>query len=154
MKKILIAAAVSVIASASPAFANTANTTVYAQISAQCDITSPGTTLVALSGATELGNIGIICNSAQGFTATAQSLHAGKLVDETNHSGTAYDYVLNVDGVGDVALDGTYNQVFGGNNGQFINGITLGSRINVTGATGPAYAGVYQDTISFSITAN
>lgn len=158
MKKILIVAAVSAIVSATPAFANEANTTVYAQVAPICTISAPGTTLINLSGATAIGDVTAQCNNAAGFTASVSSLHSGNLADQNNASNaTVYPYTLAVGPFGNVPLTGAGTQITSnqlGGSAALINATSYGLTVNVAAPVGAAFAGTYQDTISFSLTAN
>lgn len=158
MKKLLIVAAVSAIVSATPAFANEANTVVYAQVAPVCTISAPGVTAINLSGTTAIGDVTAQCNNAAGFTASVTSLHGGQLSDQDNSfNGTDYPYTLTAAGIGTVSLSGTGTTInssaFGGS-AALINAVTVPLSVNVGAPNGPAFAGTYQDTISFTLTAN
>jgi hypothetical protein len=156
MKKILIAVAASVIVSATPALANTANTTIYAQVAPVCTISAPGTTAINLSGTTAVGDVTAQCNNAAGFTGSVSSLHNGHLADQNGVSATQYPYTLTLAGFGAVPLNGTtsISSAQLGGNAALINATTFAMSVNVAAPNGPAYAGTYQDTISFTLTAN
>lgn len=158
MKKLVIAAAVSAIAFASPALAaSTANTIITANIASVCTIGAPGLEGVILGGAKVIGNLDLQCNSAGGFTAGVSSANNGKLTSGVSNNTTTYDYQLNI------APYGTFTPTSGpaGANITANPGDTsllaakhLPINVIVGTANGPEFAGNYSDTLTFYITAN
>jgi hypothetical protein len=181
MKKFLYAALAATTLFATPAFAqNTAgvtdsdDTVITANIPNVCELTAPADVTLAsfLGNGTggSIGNVNILCNDPDGFTFTATSANpsgapvegssGGLLVptDSSADSSIAYRVVTNGQ-----ALFGAPKQAgdLTANAGDFVGGkdidiafVSNGVR-NLAG-TGPGlpYAGIYQDTVTFTVVSN
>lgn len=157
MTKLMIAALAATTALATPAFANTDTTTVSATIAPVCAIDGPANiSSVALSGPTQLGNVTIQCNDAQGFTASVESANSGQLKD--SNSPTYFDYTLSAPGFSARQLTSkvTVNSTTYGNAAAAaaVGGIPLAVTLNIAAQHGASFAGTYSDVLTWDITAN
>lgn len=154
MKKLALAALAAATMISTPAFADT--TVIYASIAEVCTVDGPDNKEINLSGSTPLGNVVAQCNNATGFTFQIQSLNNFALIDQdaANGNGTTYPYTLSVAGLpGTISNNVTFNSA-PGLNAAIITPQSAAVTVNVAAPTGPAYAGVYQDTITWTIAAN
>ena len=154
MKKLALAALAASAFAATPAFANSQNTVIYANVPLVCQITAPGNNgSINLNGSTPIGDVTAQCNNAAGFTASLSSLNGFKLKDQGNASNTTtYAYSVTVAGVGTINT----NQSLNINPGpaETLSPLAFGVTINTSGPTGLPYAGTYQDTLTWTLTAN
>lgn len=155
MKKLALAALAASAFAATPAFANSQNTVIYANVPLVCQITAPGNNgSINLNGSTPIGDVTAQCNNAAGFTAELSSLNGFKLKDQTNSSNTTtYAYSVSVAGVGSMINTNQSLNIHPGP-AETLSPIALGVTINTSGPTGLPYAGTYQDTLTWTLTAN
>lgn len=151
MKKLVIAAAVSAIAFASPAIANTASTVINASISPICTVSAPGAEAVTLGGPKFIGDVKFQCNNSGGFTASVISANVNKLKALDGNNATFYAYDISVGEYTNLNLNGSAVLI---GTDLFITEKSLPINVDVHNATGPAYAGTYQDILTFSIVEN
>jgi len=158
MKTIFATAAVlSVIAA--PAFAQSSDSTLLtSNVALICTIDAPSDTTVTLgSGSQGIGSVTAQCNSSTGFTSTVASANAGFLADSaTTSNPTKYAYTVAIPGSAPQQLTTPYefDSSTSGQNASLLTAVTYPISISVGAATGPAYAGNYQDRLTFSLTAN
>lgn len=154
------------------------DTVITANIPAVCEITAPADHTVVVNpttnGAAEsIGNINILCNDPDGFTLTTTSAHpsgspvegspGGLLVPIDNSSrSTASTIAYRVAALGNSLFNvpKQANQL-SANPGGFVGGqdvdilfITSGMRDLRGNGPGLAYAGIYRDTVTFTVTSN
>lgn len=159
MKKIAFAAALAATTVfAAPAFAESASTTIGADIVPVCTISAPASVTLDLTSTSvqPLGNVTIQCNNGSGFTATAASSNGGVLRAASGTSHTTYSYSLNVAGIGDRDLTSaqSINSHTYGMDDYALGSVPTAVGVKITGHTGAAFAGDYRDTITWTITAN
>lgn len=157
MKTIFAAAALLSVVAA-PAFAQSSDSTLLtSSVALICTIDAPADTTVTLASATQnIGNVTAQCNSASGFTSTVSSANAGFLEDSSSQNNpTRYPYTVNIPGSPALQLTSDYVLVSSPNNQDaLLTAVTYPISIAVGAGTGPAYAGNYQDRLTFSLTAN
>lgn len=157
--KSILAAAVLLPLIAAPAFAQSSDSTVVtSNVALICTIDAPADTTVTLASTTQnIGNVTAQCNSATGFTSTVSSANAGFLADAATASNpTKYAYAVTIPGSAPQQLTTPYvfNSSASGQNASLVSAVTYPISIAVGASTGPAYAGTYQDRLTFSLTAN
>jgi len=184
MKKIVIAAlAVSTFA-ATPAFAqnmtgqtDSDDTVITANIPAVCELTAPADRTLAIdptvNGAGEtIGNVNIRCNDPEGFTFTTTSANpagspvegsaGGLLVPTDSLADSSIAYRVFASGqslfgapkqAGDISANPGGFVAAGGQDVQVSFGGS-GVRNRAGNAPGLPYAGIYQDTVTFTVTSN
>lgn len=140
---------------AAPAFAASDAVVVYGSVPYVCTISAPadnGSVNLA-GGTTALGNLTAQCNDPQGFTASLDSLNDFKLAEAGNPS--YFTYVLDVSGL-NISSDQSINSNAMGppEDYDLISTVTVPLAVESTTLVGPAYAGLYQDTITFTINGN
>ncbi len=159
MKK-LVLAALAATAFATPAFAqgNSDTTTIGADINAVCALDAPASQFVSLSGATNLSSdLYIICNDADGFSFSMTSANGYELEDAGGDSPTKYPYTLSSSLFGGPSNADIVNAPVPSNfpsAGAWVNGLSIPVTVNVGTPDGPAFAGQYRDTLTFTISAN
>jgi len=154
MKKILFALAATTLVS-TPAFADT--TTISGDVAPVCTIDGPADTAsidLTSRASQSLGNVRIVCNSVNGYDATASSGNGGNL-NSGVRSAAVLDY--NLDALGaSVSLATTQGVTVSPGNQASVDGYDIPVGITITGNRNgnPLFAGRYQDTITWAITAN
>lgn len=152
MKKLFAVAAAAAALSSAPAFAN--DTVIYASIAPICYLTGPANNgSVNLNGSTLLGDATAQCNSPGGFTASLTSLNGFKLKDQGNPVNVNdYPYKLSIPTLPLI----NSNQSYTGNAGStlLINAVSAPITVVTTGHSVAPFAGTYQDTLTWTITAN
>ncbi len=162
MKKLVIAALAATAFVSAPAFAQTDFTTITANVGLDCAIDAPNDSAVALTGTTALASDLIIrCNSAGGFNFSLTSANGWQLEDSgTTNSPSVFPYEL-------------VSSLIGGSNGgqdfigsvtqaqaalagapNWLNNVVIPVSVNITDDSDPAYAGTYQDVLTWTISAN
>lgn len=139
---------------AAPANAATDQTTVAGYIPLVCTIDSPPSNDgidLSTGATTALGDVLAQCNDPQGFTASVDSANNFKLVDAG--STTHFTYSLSLAGFGSLSGDGSIS-LSPPTSDPLLVPQSAALSLTTTGASGPAYAGYYQDTITFSINGN
>ncbi|MBL9068860.1 MAG: hypothetical protein JNM03_02580 [Sphingopyxis sp.] len=155
MKKLALAAVAAATMISTPAFADT--TVIYANVPLVCNVDGPESNGgVNLNGTTALGDITAQCNNAAGFTFSITSLNGFKLKDQDNGANaTTYAYSLAIAGVpGSFTSNQSFNSNALGANAALITPQSAAVSVTTSGPTGAAYAGTYQDTITWTISAN
>jgi len=158
MNRILMtaSAALALATFAAPAFADEVN--VSGEIAVVCNVTAPSdvnTLDLTNAGAQPIGAVNVKCNSYSGFKATVESVNGGKLLSADSPS--AYSYAINY-GVGPVSLTSPY-VVFAAQPGDTLSiaaaasaaGRDYGISIEGISTTDIPYAGVYADTLVFTV---
>lgn len=139
---------------AAPANAATDQTTVWGHIPLVCTIDSPpnnGSIDLSTGATTALGDVQAQCNDPQGFTAAVDSANNFKLMEAGNP--THFTYSLSLAGFGSLSGDGSITLAPPTSDPLLVPQSAALSLTTVS-ASGPAYAGYYQDTITFSINGN
>jgi hypothetical protein len=153
MKKLAIAALIGASFVATPALADT--TVIYANVPLNCSIDGPDNNgAINLNGTTALGDASATCNNAAGFIVAISSLNGFKLKDQDNGANaTTYAYQLKIDGLPAFNTNQSFDSNALGANAALITPQSAPVSVITSGPTGPAYAGTYQDTITWTITA-
>lgn len=153
MKKLALVALAAATMVSTPAFAdNSDTTTLSATIDANCNLDAPNNASVNLNGPTEIGNLRITCNDAQGFLFSLSSRNGFELEAEGSTSKVPYT-------LSSPLFPGTgrnsdiENQPVPAARGMWVAGRDIPVIVNANLAD-PAYAGVYTDTLTWTITAN
>jgi hypothetical protein len=183
MKKFVIAALAATSALGAPAFAQnasgvgnsdsmviTANIPEVCTVSAPVDITVTNFQTNGSGGS--LGNVNINCNDPEGFTfstatanggtATAEGSPAGLLVPTDSAADTSIVYRVVANGqtlfgapkqAGDLETGATPATYIGGHDIP-VSYVSSGFRSRNGGPGGAAFAGIYQDTVTFTVASN
>lgn len=160
MNRIFFAASILLIGSAAaPALAD--DILVSGEIPVSCSVTAPGdkTNLDLSNGnAQAVGAVNVKCNSYSGFDATITSTNNGALVSDASPS--RYSYAVNY-GAGPINLTTPHTAMArqGGDAASIAAAASAAGKdynlvIENISTTDIPYAGVYADTLTFTITAH
>jgi hypothetical protein len=156
MKKLIVASAL-LLASTAANAALTDTLILRGTIAPTCSLkvtADPAATALDLTSAAALkvGSLNVICNNAKGYSVTAASTTAGKLIETTNGT-SAVPYQVTIVGVSGVgAVQPTIAGIQIASNGTTSAPINRTSDINFNTMTNSnSMAGTFQDTVTFTL---
>ena len=153
MKKIVLAAIAATVV-ATPAFAQTSDsTTISGSVALVCTIDAPTSVTVDLAGTVQsASNVVVQCNSANGYAILASSDMGGTLKHATTTSAYAYSVMFSDGAKTGTVLTTTATPV--ATYTASVDQKSLPLSIRLGALSGPKFAGIYGDTIRMSVLAN
>lgn len=149
MNKILYAALAASTVIATPALASSDSMTISGEVPYVCTVDAPAdNNAVNLNGDTALGDLYTQCNDPDGWSLDITSANGFKLVDA--NTATYYPYVLHANN-NDISSDFHYDSGPADDDALIAGGTSPVSMTTSGPQGGPAYAGTYADTVTWTL---